>query len=178
MSFPSEEFDEEEDPITRHCTSFGKTAIMIDNDSNDFGKNDFFKCFYNAFTENSTIWFAYHDDNKEYENPFMFSLDSWRDDEGATNIMREAISPRILPANFTSGKSAIGYEFCYPSIVARQLGFVQVPPLLYFADKVQARNPIGNALTYNRLKSLEPVIDMTQLADWQIASLTTIPFAQ
>ena len=92
--------------------------------------------------------------------------------------MREAISPRILPANFTSGKSAIGYEFCYPSVVARQLGFVQVPPLYYFADKVQARNPIGTALMYNGLKSLEPVIDMTQLADWQITPLTTIPFVQ
>ena len=53
-----------------------------------------------------------------------------------------------------------------------------MPPLLYFADKVQARNPIGNALTYNWLKSLEPVIDMTQLADWKIAPLTTIPFVQ
>ena len=63
-------------------------------------------------------------------------------------------------------------------MVARQLGFVQVPSLLYFADKVQARNPIGTALTYNRLKCLEPVIDMTQLADWQIAPLTTIPFVQ
>ena len=151
---------------------------MIANDSSVFGKTDFFKCFYNSFTENTTIWFAYHDDNKEYENPFKFSLDSWRDDNGATDIMREIISPRILPANFTSGKSAIGYEFCYSSVVARQLGFVQVPPLLYFADKVQTRNPIGTALTYNRLKSLEPVIDMTQLANWQIAPLTTIPFAQ
>ena len=92
--------------------------------------------------------------------------------------MREAISPRILPANFTSGKSTIGYEFYYPSVVARQLGFVQVPALPYFVEKVQARNPIGNALAYNQLKSLEPVIDMTQLADWQVAPLTTIPFAQ
>ena len=63
-------------------------------------------------------------------------------------------------------------------MVARQLGFVQVPSLLYFADKVQVRNTIGTALTYNRLKSLGPVIDMTQLADWQIAPLTTIPFVQ
>ena len=136
MSFPSKEFDKEEDSITHRCTSFGEAAIMIANDSSVFGKTDFFKCFYNSFTENSTIWFAYHGDNKEYENSFKFSLDSWRDDNGATDIMREIISPRILPANFTSGKSAIGYEFCYPSVVARQLGFVQVPPLLYFADKV------------------------------------------
>ena len=42
MSFPSEEFDEEEDPITRHCTSFGEAAIMNANDSNVFGKTDFF----------------------------------------------------------------------------------------------------------------------------------------
>ena len=68
---------------------------MIANDPNVFGKTDFFKCFYNGFTENSTIWFAYHDDNKEYENPIKFNLDSWRDDEEATNIMREVISPRI-----------------------------------------------------------------------------------
>ena len=151
---------------------------MIANDSNVFAKTDFFKCFYNGFTEDSTIWFAYHDDNWEYENPFKFNLDSWKNDEEATNIMREAISPRILPANFTSRKSAIGYEFCCPSVVVRQLGFVQVPPLLYFANKVQAGNPIGNALTYNQLKSLEPVIDITQLDDWQISPLTTIPFVQ
>ena len=178
IEFPSENFSEEEEAVTHRCISFGEGAIMIANDPKVLGITDFFKCFYNGFTENSTIWFAYHDDNKEYENPFKFSLDSWRDDEGATNIMREAISPRILPAHFTSGKSAIGYEFCYPSVVARQLGFVQVPPFLYFTDKVQERNPISTALTYNRLKSLEPVINMTQLADWQIAPLTTIPFVQ
>ena len=55
LSFPSEEFDEEEDPITRRCTSFDEAAIMIANDSSVFGKMDFFKCFYNGFTEDSTI---------------------------------------------------------------------------------------------------------------------------
>ena len=95
MSFPSEDFGEEENPITRRWTSFGEAAIMIDNDPNVFGKTDFFKCFYNGFIKSSTIWFAYHDDNKEYENPFKFNLDSWRDAEEATNIMREVISPRI-----------------------------------------------------------------------------------
>ena len=157
MSFPSEEFGEEEDPITCRCTSFGEEAIMIANDPNVFGKTDFFKCFYNG-SKDSTIQFAYHDDNNEYENPFKFNLDSWRDDEEATNIMREAISPRILPANFTSRKSAIGYEFYYPSVVARQVGFVQVPPFPYFADRVRARNPIGNSLAYNRLENLEPTL--------------------
>ena len=45
FSFPSEEFDEEEDPITHRCTSFGEAAIMIANDSNVFGKTDFFQVF-------------------------------------------------------------------------------------------------------------------------------------
>ena len=136
MSFPSEEFDEGEETVIRRCTSFGEASIMIANDSNVFGKTDFFKCLYNGFTEDSTIWFAYHDDDKVYENQFKFHFDSWKDDDEATNIMKEIISPRIMPANFTSGKSVIDYQFYYPSVVARQLGFVQVPPFPYFADKV------------------------------------------
>jgi hypothetical protein len=30
--FPSEDFSEEEETITRRCTSFGEAAIMIAND--------------------------------------------------------------------------------------------------------------------------------------------------
>ena len=55
MSFQSEEFNDGENPITRRCSSFGEVAIMIVNDSNVFGKTDFFRCFYNGFTEDSTI---------------------------------------------------------------------------------------------------------------------------
>ena len=76
LSFPSEEFDEEEDPITCHCTSFGEAAIMIANDPKALGITDFFKCFYNGFPETSTIWFAYEDEKVIYENPFKFQFDS------------------------------------------------------------------------------------------------------
>jgi len=150
----------------------------LPNDPDVFGTSDFFKCFYNGFTEDSIIWFAYHDDDKDYENPFKFRLDSWRDDEYSRNSMKEIIAPRILPANFTSGKDTPSFEFYYPSVVARQLGFGQVPPLLYFADKVQIRNTIKDTLSYNRLKGLEPSIDTAQLADWKITSFTTVPFAR
>ena len=92
--------------------------------------------------------------------------------------MREIISPRILPANFTSGKEAPTFEFYNPSTAARQLGLGQVPPLPFFAVKVQFREAINNALSYDRLKNLEPNIDMTLLANWQIAPFTTIPFTQ
>ena len=92
--------------------------------------------------------------------------------------MREIISPRILPANFTSGKEAPTFEFYNPSTAAKQLGLGQVPPLPFFAGKVQFRGAISNALSYDRLKDLEPNIDMTLLADWQIAPFITIPFTQ
>ena len=92
--------------------------------------------------------------------------------------MKEIISPRILPANFTSGKDAPTFEFYYPSVVARQLGFGQVPPLPYFADRIQTRDTANDALSYNRLKNLEPSIDIVQLADWKITSFTTVPFAR
>ena len=103
MKFPSEEFSEEGEMTTRRCTSFGEAAIMIDNDPKTHGITDFFKCFYHGFAENSTIWFAYHNENTSYENPFKFQLDSWKTDEEATKIMKEIIYPRILPANFTFG---------------------------------------------------------------------------
>jgi len=92
--------------------------------------------------------------------------------------MREIISPRILPANFTSGKEAPTFEFYNPSTAAMQLGLGQVPPLLFFAGKVQFRGAISNALSYDRLKDLEPNVDMILLADWQIATFITTPFTQ
>jgi len=137
-----------------------------------------FNSFYNGFSEISTIWFAYHDENTSYENPFKFQLDSWKTDEDATKSMKEIVSPRILPANFTSGKDAPTFEFYNPSIAARQLGFGQVPPLPFFAGKVQFRGAISNALSYDRLKDLEPNIDMTLLADWQIIPFVATLFTQ
>ena len=55
LEFPSEEFSEDKEPITRRCTSFGEAAIMIANDPKTLGITDFFKCFYNGFPETSTI---------------------------------------------------------------------------------------------------------------------------
>ena len=74
---------------------------MITNDN--FGVTDFFRCFYNGFADESIIWFAYHDDNHDFENLVKLQLDNWKGDDYATNSLREAIAPRILPASFTLG---------------------------------------------------------------------------
>jgi len=63
-------------------------------------------------------------------------------------------------------------------VSARQLGFGQVPPLSFFAGKVQFRGALNNALSYDRLKNLEPDVDITILDDWQAVSFTTTPFTQ
>ena len=88
------------------------------------------------------------------------------------------ISPRILPINFIAGKDIPSYEFYNPSVTARQLGFVQVPPFLFFAGQIQFRGALDNALSYDRLKNLEFDVDMTLLADWQTATFATTPFIQ
>ena len=95
--------------------SFGEAVIMIANDPKTLGITDFFKTFYNGFPETSTIWFAYHDEKVVYKNPFKFQLDSWKTDKNALEIMKEIISPRILPVNFTAGKDVPSYEFYNPS---------------------------------------------------------------
>ena len=53
-----------------------------------------------------------------------------------------------------------------------------MPSFPFFAGKVQFRGTIGNALSYDRLKDLEPNVDMALLTDWQIASFVTTPFTQ
>ena len=132
IEFPSENFSEEEETVTRRCISFGEAAIMIANDPKTLGITDFFKCFYNGFPETSTIWFAYQDEKVIYENPFKFHLDTWKTDEDATEIMKEVISSRILPINLTAAKDIPSYEFYNPLVAARHLRFGQVPPLPFF----------------------------------------------
>ena len=120
---------------------------MIANDPKTLSITDFFKSFYNGFPEISTIWFAYQDEKVMYENPFKFQFDSWKTDEEATKIMKETISPRVLPVNFTTGKDIHSYEFYNPSVPARQLWFGQVPPSLFFVGKVQFREALNSSLS-------------------------------
>ena len=63
-------------------------------------------------------------------------------------------------------------------MAGRQLGFGQVPPFLFFVGKVQFGGALDSALSYGRLKDLEPDVNMTLLADWQIALFATTPFIQ
>lgn len=63
----------------------------------------------------------------------------------------EAIALGILPVNFFSGRShQLTYEFYYPTVVARQLGFGQLSPHLFFSDLVKPRETANSGLEYDR----------------------------
>ena len=50
IEFPSENFFEEEETVTRQCTSFGEAAIMIANDPKTLGITDFFQVLLQWFS--------------------------------------------------------------------------------------------------------------------------------
>ena len=91
----------------------------------------------------------------------------------------EAITQGILPVDFFTGRSRRpSYEFYYPSIAARQLGFSQLSIHLFFADLVKPRETVTNGLEYDRLKNMMPDAETIDLEGWLISSFTTKPFNQ
>jgi hypothetical protein len=91
----------------------------------------------------------------------------------------ETITPGILPVDFFTRRShQPSYEFYYPSIVARQLGFGQLPVRLFFTDLVKPRETVSNRLEYDRLKSLVLDAETIDLEGWITGSFTTKPFKQ
>jgi hypothetical protein len=89
----------------------------------------------------------------------------------------EAITPGILPVNFSIGRSHQLYsEFYHPSIAARQLGFGQLAVRPFFTNPVKPRKVVNSGLEYDRLKNLMPDAEIIDLEGWTISSFTTKPF--
>ena len=110
-----------------------------------------FAAFYKGFTEESTTWLLYADMSMlEYDTPSSIDPTQPMADEEAADIFLNCIRPCLLPTGLGSGnRQYCSYEFYYPSAVARQLCFGQLPPSLFYVGRVQARAAVGNALEYN-----------------------------
>jgi hypothetical protein len=67
------------------------------------------------------------------------------------------VRPSLLLVEVRHGreKSPTSYEFFCPSIVARQMSFGQLPPALFFADKVKSRETITTRIEYNMILHFE-----------------------
>jgi hypothetical protein len=54
----------------------------------------FFICFYNGFTQEKTVWYAYYEDDI-FELPIKFSFEAVDTDTDSMSSFGEAITPRV-----------------------------------------------------------------------------------
>jgi hypothetical protein len=155
LKFPSLTFLEEQeeqltdDNRTRRCMSFGEVASAIFiNGSISY----FFKLLYKGFSGEILEWFIYSD-IPEFDLPYSFRFESKYTDAGPLKILNCLIKPCLLSIEVRHGreKLPISYEFYNPSIAARQLGFGQLPPKLFFADKLKPREAISSGIEFSRI---------------------------
>jgi hypothetical protein len=100
MSFPSDH-TEEEKPKTRRCMSYGEAASAFPCDKLTMSEvATFFKWFYNGFTWEKIIWYAYYGENNTFELPIKFSFASIDTDTDSVTSFEEAITLGILRVDF------------------------------------------------------------------------------
>lgn len=151
QSFPSSEFVEADESIMRRCISMGEALSAMPGvkmSADAFGT--WFLTFYNGIHRDEQIWFVF----KvlmilDFEVPFLITPDSMMDNDVSRAIFLSCISPCILPVGIGSDRSQTrSYEFYHPSIYAHQFGLGELPIRLFFADRLRARQPVRESLTF------------------------------
>ena len=137
------------------------SAIIIDVDVGHL-----FKKFYRGFDADILTWLPYdEDENNELIFPFKFWFESGYSDKTAAAIFNSFIKPYILPVEFCHGRGKMAkgsfllgnlptYEFYNPSFVARQFGFGQLPPQLFFKNTLKPREDINVVMEASRVFQL------------------------
>jgi hypothetical protein len=117
MSFHTKE----EKPRTHQCMSYGEEASAFSCDKMTPSEvATFFRCFYNGFTQEKIVWYAYYGENNTFELPVKFNFKPIDTNADSMTSFEEAIIPGILPINFFTGRShQPSYEFYYTSVGAR-----------------------------------------------------------
>jgi len=105
--------------------SFGEAASAI---SIDRSTTDFFKLFYKNSPEVASEWFVYPD-TPEFELSASFRFETIYSDPEEFKILSHLVRPSLLRIQIKHGreKPPTSYEFYCPSIVARKMGFGQLP---------------------------------------------------
>ena len=90
--------------------------------------------------------------------------------------MSHLVRPRLLPVEIRHDreKPPTSYEFYYPLVIARQMGFGQLPPALYFADKVKLREVVNTRVEYNRILHFEQSLLREAISGWDCTPFTSI----
>jgi hypothetical protein len=145
--------------------NFGEAASMFPgHKKTSFRIAEHFRSFYLGFNPGSIIWFAYRDDDNNFETLFNFD-DIHRDAENRIAFV-EIIKPGILPSCAFGKDHPASYEFYNPSISDHQLGFGQLLIGLYFFDLVKPREIIPDDIHYRRLLDWVPDSSTINLDSW------------
>jgi hypothetical protein len=114
----------------------------------------------------------------EFELPASFRFQNVYSDAEELKILSHLVRPSLLPVEIRHRreKPPTSYEFFCPSIVARQMGFGQLPPTLFFAHKVKPRETLTTRIEYNRILHFEQSLLLEAISAWECISFTSIAF--
>lgn len=77
---------------------------------------------------------------------------------------------------FLSSFFPISYEFHCPSIAARQMGFGQLPPALFFANKLKPREAVSTGVEFNKILQFEQALSAKIITEWDCHPFSSTAF--
>ena len=147
-SFP----DESGKPI--RCTSYGQALFSLPGSKlNSADAANWFRIFYKGL--DNLLYFPFTE-SESFEDPTVFRLDNFADDDSTRHLYSLMIRPGFLPVGISTSNRIIkpGYETYQPVIAARQFGLGQVPPHFHIHHLVESRAELPDGLTSSRCYSM------------------------
>ena len=176
LSFPTEYPDGADHQVAR-ATSLGEATVVIDGEKlNADSMASWFKIFYRGFGAHVS-WFRFSSFN-EFEIPFLLRVSNLVADNVSIDILTNCISPSVFPTGLSpvSRSQVRSYGFYYPAVVARQLGSGQIPPCLFYSDKVRARAPITSSIEFHWVVGLTDDLNLGVFANLVMDPSSSRPY--
>ena len=177
LHFPGD-YAESAAPTVGRCLSFGEAVIVAPGAAmSDDGLAMWFTALYKGFTEEGTWWYPYVEMyERGYDTPVLIDPTMPAD---SGDLFSTCFRPCLLPTGLAAGARALcSYEFYHPSVAARQLGFGQLPPSLFFVGRLKARAHVENSIEWNFVSGLTADLVTGGLADFVPSTLVTRLFAR
>ena len=110
--------------------------------------------------------------------PNIIQISTIYSDVEELKILSHLVRPSMLAVEVRHGreKPPTSYEFYCPSIVARQIGFGQLPLALFFADKLKLRETVTNSIEFNRILQFEQALLPEAISGWEGVPFTSSTF--
>jgi hypothetical protein len=136
------------------CTSYSQALYSLPGSKLNL-KNalDWFKVFYQCL--DNPVFFPYAASDS-FENPIIFRLDSFADDDSTRHLYSIMTRPCFLPVGMSTSNRIIkpGYESYQPVVAAWQLGLGQVAPHFFLHHLTESRDDLPDLVTSQKCYSL------------------------